>query len=96
MGLLAMLAMLRTAAGEVFVLSNGGRVEGELLNADEKPRTSYKIKLASGGQLSFEASQVKQVLAALHNVFVDNVFAAVLLVGKLVHQFQHDLFADGA
>lgn len=43
-------AMLRPAAGDVFLLANGGRVEGQLANPDESPRKSYVIKLATGGR----------------------------------------------
>lgn len=63
-GALSLLGMLRPVAADVFILASGGRVEGELLNGDEKPRKSYTIKLASGGQISLESSQVKQVITA--------------------------------
>lgn len=46
------------ASADVFVLSSGGRIEGELLNPEEKPRKTYVVKLASGGKLSLDASQV--------------------------------------
>ncbi|MGA2031477.1 MAG: HEAT repeat domain-containing protein [Thermoguttaceae bacterium] len=64
---LAAVAIVSVALGsagraEVFVLSSGGRLEGELLNRDEKPRQSYVIKLASGAQLTLEAAQVAEVL----------------------------------
>jgi hypothetical protein len=51
----------RPAAAEIFILQNGGRIEGELLNPGEKPRQSYVVKLASGGQMTLDAGQVKQV-----------------------------------
>ncbi len=53
-----------TAMGEVFVLKTGGRVTGQWLNRDESPRKTYVVKLAGGGQLTLQKSQVKQVLRA--------------------------------
>jgi hypothetical protein len=48
--------------GEVFVLTNGGRITGELLNRQEKPRKQYIIKIAGEGQITLAAAQVEQVL----------------------------------
>ncbi|MEX2559571.1 MAG: hypothetical protein WD403_06630 [Pirellulales bacterium] len=50
------------ARGEVFVLANGGRVEGEIVNPDELPREKYVIQTATGGRLTLDKSQVKQVI----------------------------------
>jgi hypothetical protein len=47
---------------EVFVLSSGGSVSGELVNRSEIPRKQYVIKLAGEGQITLAASQVEQVL----------------------------------
>jgi hypothetical protein len=47
---------------EVFVLTNGGRISGELVNRNEKPRKQYIIKMAGEGQITLAASQVEQVL----------------------------------
>ena len=58
---LLLLAFLRPAAGEVFLLRSGGRIEGELVNADEKPRTSYVISLPNGGQVTLDAAVVEKV-----------------------------------
>ena len=58
---LVLLAVIRPAAGEVFLLRNGGRIEGELVNADQKPRTSYIISLPNGGQLTLDAALVEKV-----------------------------------
>jgi len=61
--LLALLsALVRPAYGEVFLLTTGGRVEGELLNPDERPRQRYVIRAPSGVRVTLERSQVKQVL----------------------------------
>ena len=48
------------ASGEVFVLTNGGRVVGELLNPNESPRVKYVIKTASGGRITLAESRVKK------------------------------------
>ena len=56
-----LLAILRPAAGEVFLLRSGGRIEGDLVNADENPRTSYVISLPNGGQLTLDAAVVEKV-----------------------------------
>ncbi|HEX4144894.1 MAG TPA: hypothetical protein VHY91_15425 [Pirellulales bacterium] len=46
---------------EVFHLTNGGDVRGELLNPDESPRTNYLIQTAQGGKISLPASRVEKV-----------------------------------
>ena len=51
-----------TALADVFLLSNGGRVEGELLNPEESPRKGYRVKTASGGVITLAAGQVKEVV----------------------------------
>ena len=51
-----------TARGDVFVLNNGGRVVGDLLNRDESPRATYVIKTSAGGEVTLERSQVQRVL----------------------------------
>jgi hypothetical protein len=52
-----------SARAEVFVLSSGGRVTGELVNRDENPRQKYIIKLQSGSQMTLDAAQVEKVLS---------------------------------
>jgi hypothetical protein len=52
-----------TCRAEVFVLANGGRVSGELLNRQENPRKQYIVKVAGEGQITLAASQVEQVLS---------------------------------
>ncbi len=51
-----------TARADIFLLTNEGRVRGELLNRDESPRKTYVIRTESGGEITLEKSQVKQVL----------------------------------
>ncbi len=49
------------ARGEVFNLHDGGQIRGELVNRDESPRKTYVIKTASGGSVTLDAEQVKDV-----------------------------------
>ena len=49
------------ARAEVFVLSTGGRVVGELVNRDENPRKKYIIELEDGSRVTLDAAQVEQV-----------------------------------
>lgn len=52
-----------TAAGDVFVLKQGGQVEGELLNPDQRPRETYVIKTPAGATVTLAGVQVEEVLA---------------------------------
>jgi hypothetical protein len=52
------------ARAEVFVLTSGGRVVGELVNREENPRKKYIIELESGSRMTLDAAQVEQVLRA--------------------------------
>jgi len=49
------------ARGDVFVLSQGGQVVGQLQNAERSPRDDYVIKTPEGILLTLTQSQVKQV-----------------------------------
>jgi hypothetical protein len=64
LGVCALGALLTAAPAwaEVFVLQNGGRIEGELLNPDETPRRSYRVRVADGAEITLSAAQVDQVL----------------------------------
>lgn len=53
---------LSLARAEVFVLTNGGRVEGEWLNREESPRTSYVLQTPLGGQVTLAKNQVERVV----------------------------------
>jgi hypothetical protein len=59
---LAMLAACGTAEAEVFILTNGGRVEGELLNPDELPRQKYAVRTAVGAEITLTPDQVEEVV----------------------------------
>ena len=58
---IVVLALLQPAKAEVFLLRSGGRIEGELMNADQNPRTSYVIAVGGGGQITLEAAVVEKV-----------------------------------
>jgi hypothetical protein len=62
------------APGEVFLLTNGSRVEGKLLNPDESPRERFVILTPSGTRITLERSQVKQIL---HQTPAEAEYAAV-------------------
>jgi hypothetical protein len=49
------------ARADVFVLTSGGRVVGELVNRDENPRKQYIIDLEDGTRMTLDAAQVEQV-----------------------------------
>jgi hypothetical protein len=50
------------ALASTFLLTNGGQIEGRLLNPDQQPRSAYEIEVAEGGRLVLRADQVQQVL----------------------------------
>ena len=60
---LVLLTVLPVADGAVFFLHSGGKIEGELVNADENPRANYIISLANGGQVTLAAGVVDKVEA---------------------------------
>ena len=60
--LLILLAGSPIASGEVFVLVDGGRVVGKLVNRGESPRKKFVIQVADGAKITLEAAQVRQVL----------------------------------
>jgi hypothetical protein len=57
-----LLALAAPAWADTFVLHNGGRVEGELLNPDEKPRKSYVVQTDDGAKITLDAEQVAKVV----------------------------------
>lgn len=50
-----------SARAEIFILSSGGRVVGELVNRDENPRKQYIIELENGSRLTLDAAQVEKI-----------------------------------
>ncbi len=68
MAALAVLAFLQRAAllqphrQMSFMLARtAGRIDGDLMNADQNPRTSYVIAVYGGGQITLEAAVVEKV-----------------------------------
>jgi hypothetical protein len=51
-----------TAWGDVFYLSNGGRIEGKLLNPKRSPRANYIVKSGLGATLTLPQDQVERVV----------------------------------
>lgn len=60
MGLLAVAG--GSARGEVLELKNGGHIEGKLLNPKESPRQKYVLEVSGGGRVTFDKSQVREVV----------------------------------
>jgi hypothetical protein len=52
------LAVCASANADVFLLNNGGQVEGTLLNPDESPRSAYVVQPREGGRLVLPADDV--------------------------------------
>ena len=52
--LIALAAMLvpRAVRAEVFLLANGGRIEGQWLNQEAEPLIMYEIAMSGGGRLT--------------------------------------------
>jgi hypothetical protein len=47
--------------GDVFILSNQGQIQGELVNKTEVPRQTYVIQVPQGGQVTLDREQVVEV-----------------------------------
>lgn len=65
LGGLIVAAMFSVGGGEavradVFILRNGGRLEGELLNPTEKSRLQYEVRLPEGGTIVVPVDEVEQ------------------------------------
>lgn len=61
MPLLCVAFLTSPAQADKFLLKSGGSLEGKLLNADESPRRSYRIQLATGGDLTLATNDVRKV-----------------------------------
>jgi len=59
---LAFFAAPSGVSGEIFMLENGGRVEGDILNPKESPRKRFVIKTTTGAQMTIDKDQVKEVI----------------------------------
>ncbi len=60
---IALLATLLSGdvSGEIILLANGGRIEGQVLNQEKFPR-EYLIQTPEGGRITLRRAQVKKVL----------------------------------
>ena len=56
------LSLCRAVRADMFVLANGGRIEGAWLNPDESPRASYQIETPFGGRLTLDGAEVERVV----------------------------------
>lgn len=50
------------AQADIFVLRSGGQIEAEWLNREETPRTNYRLRTASGGEMTLAREAVKDVV----------------------------------
>ncbi len=50
------------AHAAIFLLTNGGRLEGEWLNRDTEPLVMYEITTTGGGRLTLSTAQVERVI----------------------------------
>lgn len=57
---------------DVFLLTSGGRIEGEWLNHDEQPPREYLVRTASGIKTSLQVTQVREVV---RNTPLDDEYA---------------------
>jgi hypothetical protein len=60
--MLLVAASVETVCAEVFMLKNGGRVEGELLNPKQAPRTTFVVRTTSGAEVTLDAAEVERKL----------------------------------
>ena len=59
--LFACAAWCPAALADVFELANGGRVEGKLLQSDDKSKLNCVIELAAGGKITVARSQITKI-----------------------------------
>lgn len=55
-------ASQRDGSADTFRLSSGDEIEGRLLNTDERPRKTYRIRLTTGGDVTLDAEDVARVI----------------------------------
>ena len=62
-GIAAAIALIcNQASADIFLLENGGQVEGEWINCDEQPLTWYDVKTSAGVRLRLELKQVREAI----------------------------------
>ncbi len=55
-----LLTVAAAASGDLLLLKTDGRIEGTVLNPNQNPRTSFVVKLDSGGRVTVAADQVEE------------------------------------
>ncbi|MEA1952593.1 MAG: hypothetical protein U9N87_14530 [Planctomycetota bacterium] len=60
--LLICLADGQTARSEVFILADGGHIEGRLLNPDQSPRKTYQIETKQGLRVTIDSQKIKKII----------------------------------
>ncbi len=60
--LLMLLGIQSIRAGEVLILQNEGRIEGEIVADENLPKNQHRIKTSSGGQIVLDKTAIKQVV----------------------------------
>lgn len=56
------ICIANAAVADTIHLRSGGRLEGLVLNADEKPRQTYQIRLQDGGRITLDVADVRRVV----------------------------------
>ena len=62
LSLLAAMLSCSALQAETFLLNDGGRIDGQWLNVDEKPQTKYVVRSSGGATLTLAKESVKQVV----------------------------------
>ncbi|MBN2580886.1 MAG: hypothetical protein JXB10_18010 [Pirellulales bacterium] len=57
--------ILSPLRGEVFLLTQGGRVEGEWINREERPRRNYVVRVDGGARITIPMNRMLRVLPDL-------------------------------
>ncbi len=55
-------AVCQTVPAEVFILAEGGLIEGKLLNPDQSPRKTYQIETKQGLRVTIDSKKVKKII----------------------------------
>lgn len=62
LAVVVILLVASNARADVFLLGAGGRIEGDLVNADESPRVKFVVRTTPGAVVTLKADQVKEVV----------------------------------
>jgi hypothetical protein len=61
-GAVLLFGLASPVAADVFVLRSGGQIEGEWLNREEQPLTSYRVKTAKGVVVQLQTTDVRETV----------------------------------